>query len=85
VRIIAAAIRLNGLTVSLPPPARHFHIMKLLNETHRKFGNSLPSNQGFVSSDGRFLERGEALRIATEAGQLLKPSHSSELFSEDLW
>lgn len=84
-RIIAAAIRVNGLTVSLPPPARHHTILKLLDETHRKFANAKPSDQGFVADDGSFVGREDAKRVAIAAGQMKVLTPHKELFSEDLW
>ncbi len=43
--------------------------------------------QGFMSSDGKFVDREEARKIAQAAGQIVNPlSHSpKELFSEELW
>lgn len=42
--------------------------------------------QGFVTNEGEFVSRGEALRIAMEAGQtIVKSGHPSHLFSEEIW
>lgn len=42
--------------------------------------------QGFVTSDGEFVSRKEALRIATEAGQtIVKSGNQFHLFSEEIW
>lgn len=88
-RIVAAAIRVqapvadspNGafaVTVTLPPPARHSDLIW-------GFGNRvLPSDQGFLTSMGRFVGRREAAGIALDAGQA-DEIPLGELFSEDLW
>lgn len=39
--------------------------------------------QGFITDHGRFVQRGEAARIAIESGQITKETNL--LFSEDLW
>jgi len=42
--------------------------------------------QGFITSAGRYVDRVEALRIATEAGQLIAKHRPEDLLmSEDLW
>lgn len=85
-RIIAAAVRFNGVTLSLPPPARHFHIVNTLCDTLG--GNtrySQPDDQGFLTDAAEFVGREEAKLIAEAAGQMRKPSPHRELFSEDLW
>lgn len=41
--------------------------------------------QGFVTDDGRFLDRNEAETHARSCGQLTKPLIGSILTSEDLW
>ncbi len=81
--IVAAAIRANGLTISMPSPSRHHHILKAMPARMAKA--VLPSDQGFVTDAGRFVGRHEALEIASRNGQLLKPTSHRELFSEDLW
>jgi hypothetical protein len=81
-RIIAAALRYNGVTLSMPPPARHATIMQQLPTRMR---NVKPSDQGFVDERGHFVGRELGLAIARASGQLLKPTTHRELFSEDLW
>lgn len=41
--------------------------------------------QGFMTSDGRFVDRKEALEIAIKAEQILPDAGKNELWSEDLW
>lgn len=44
------------------------------------------SIQGFLTSKGRFVDREEAMKIASESGQLLnKHNLKNELYSEDLY
>lgn len=90
-RIVAAAVRRleshqggDGqpmpMVYSMQRPARHHHIL------HRMPGDALDVDQGFVTSDGRFVDRQEARRIAEARGQLLPAAISStELYSEDVW
>lgn len=82
-RIVAVAIRVNGLILSKPAPARHCHILNAMPK--RMARASLPSDQGFLSNTGIFLGREDALNVARAAGQLKKETHHKELFSEDLW
>lgn len=87
-RIIAAAVQVNGVTLSLPPPARHYHIVNTLCETVGDAAATRyarPQDQGFLTDAAAFVGREEALRIARDAGQLLKETPHRELFSEDLW
>ncbi|TPK15216.1 hypothetical protein FJ872_19680 [Mesorhizobium sp. B2-5-9] len=82
-RIVAAAVRQYGLTVSLPAPARHGDILKPL---HIASGVLVqPDDQGFLTSTGRFVGRTEAVDVARAAGQIIKPQWPPHLFSEDLW
>lgn len=73
------------VTVTAPPPARHAHLLHpVANET--VVG---PDDQGFLTSEGRFVGRAEALAIAVAAKQpqIDHPSKNAggNLFSEDLW
>lgn len=67
---------------SVPRPGRHHNVIALMGSAFRQH-----FEQGFVLSDGRFVMRKAALRVATEAGQIIKgptaPQHG--LFSEDVW
>jgi hypothetical protein len=45
--------------------------------------SSSAADQGFMTSEGRFVERPEAAKIAVSAGQI--PGEPSILFSEDFW
>lgn len=80
--IIRAAIKTAGDLYHLPPPARHHNIL------HRFNLGSVAHVQGFLTSDGDFVTREEARKLAVQAGQIVEPTKSAnatELFSEDLW
>jgi len=83
--IVAAAIRSGDRTWSLPAPARHCDVIRVV----RRDVNTTPldvccHNQGFLTSADRFVDRREAEDIARLAGQV---THlvGSVLTSEDLW
>ncbi len=85
-RILCVAFRLpNGLIVSLPPPFRHHDLYGLMDEI--RVGEAyLHVDQGFLSSDGRFVDRIEGLNIAQAAGQIVHKHPSFDhLYSEDMW
>lgn len=84
--IVAAAIQLaDGMVLSVPRPARHPSvILKAQNE-----GRSLAgSTQGFLTSEGEFVDRAIAKGIAFFAGQLppgVNENGLFQLYTEDLW
>ena len=82
-RIVSVAIKANGLIMSMPKPARHHHVIAAMPA--RMARAVLPSDQGFLTNKGEFVGREDGLKMATDAGQLLKPTSHDELFSEDLW
>lgn len=83
VRIAAAAVEVGGVVVSMPPPARHHDVIHKLRDLCESITGV---TQGFLTSDGAFVGRREALHIAVRAGQvLLKQGDRDRLFSEDLW
>lgn len=79
-RIVAAALQVDGLTYSLPRPAGHGEIFALMPiDPGREV-------QGFLTSEGRFVTRVEAMKIVHRAEQQFRtPQTSHELFSENLW
>lgn len=93
--IVAAAILVkprkeNDLPVvmSVPRPGRHPHIV----HTMARAGLPTPIGgeehgyvQGFLTTDGDFVDREEAESIARAAGQVTKPNIGGALTSEDLW
>lgn len=81
VKIISCAVcDYDGIIYSLPAPARHPHILN----TH---GGLADCTQGFLTSEGRFVARDEAWKIAEAAGQIVARcgGDGDWLFSENLW
>lgn len=87
--IIAAAIQIEGVTISLPKPARHGQVLAACGALHMPTYQEGRECQGFLTSKGRFVNRVQAMQIAHIAGQpQLRPKserHHRDLFSEDLW
>lgn len=98
-RIVGVAIRcVNGDVLSLPKPARHCNLLDEYNNSAREAGWLFPwigwgwerqeyGEHGFITDMGLFVDRVEALHIATVAGQMLGPrlSGAEILTSEDVW
>lgn len=88
-RIVAAAIQVEGVTISLPLPARHAQVLHAAEALHMPEYHIHSACQGFITSTGRFVNRVQAKQIAHIAKQpQLRPSeqrHDRDLFSEDLW
>lgn len=85
-RIEQVAIKHAGQIHTAQPPRRHHHVIAEMAK--RGYGPECMHNQGFVTDKGRFVDRWEARRIATLAGQIgetKKTNPQNELFSEDLW
>lgn len=85
--IVAAAIQIEGVTISLPQPARHGQVIAAARHFHMPDYHIAAACQGFVTSDGRFVNRVMAYHIAHRAGQpmLRTPNNYPDLYSEDLW
>lgn len=83
-KIDCVAIRKEDRVWSLPKPKRHYHIIAMMNEEGVKPHDA---EQGFLLTDGTFVDREEARKIALEYGQIsdLKTYNKRDLFSEDLW
>lgn len=74
-----------GAMVALPKPHRHHHIYALAAFLGLDLDNG---RQGFVTSNGSFVDRREAFRLVSTHGQTSRRSgnsNSEELFSEDVW
>lgn len=85
-RVEKAAICLNGIVYSLDRPNRHHSIIAFLVENGEK--PPIRGEQGFVLSDGSFVNRKDALNIAIASGQVVLADCVAPLvglFSEDLW
>ena len=82
--VALAAIRAGKVVYTLPRPARHDAIVRLLIAS----GISLDvSEQGFTLTTGEFVTRKQAARVEFLAGQFLVPQESppASLMTEDLW
>lgn len=87
-RIAAAAVRYQGMTFSMPPPARHGECILLMLACRQDIDRNATGaeEQGFVTSRNRFVDRVEARKIAVAANQLTwRDAGLDELFSEDVW
>lgn len=84
-RIVAAAVVYNGVTCSLPAPARHGDIMHTIARHVGEDRWPVDGISGFLTSSGQFVSRIQAARVAVEAGQIDKPKWGAHLYSEDLW
>jgi hypothetical protein len=81
-KIVLAAITFKG---EIYVGRRHCEILRYIKERTgaKKVGGQWP--QGFVTSEGRFVEREEAAKIALKSGQIEKLKFSSyQLFSEEI-
>ena len=89
-RIVAAAIRyktplaFKSMVVMVERPGRHHDVIHSL---HGTTGYSThDEEQGFLTSNGYFVDRAIAFDIATAAGQIaVKHGNPNQLYSEDLW
>jgi hypothetical protein len=77
--ITRVAIEFTEVTLSLPAPNRHHHVIA----HHVAMGRKGSGRQGFITSRGVFVTRTQAAKIAYAAGQIAAPKRL--LFSEDLW
>ena len=87
----AAIKRQDGSIWFVERPQRHHDVIRLMAKTLGWSPGELrvtyDATQGFLLSDGRFVNRKAAKLVAIKAGQLLPRAnaHSTELFSEDVW
>ena len=84
--IIAAAIKTGPVNVALVlRPGRHKDVAEHLVKKGMK--EPAEESKGFVTSEGRFVDRVEGKQIAYEAQQIITREglERDELHSEDLW
>ena len=87
-KIICSAVKVNGEVFR---GHRHCHAILAMNDKlswnmGRQEIARLNTEQGFVTSENRFVDRSEAIKIAIEAKQIDEcKSNNPELFSEDLY
>lgn len=82
----AAIIDKNGKIWTRKPPHRHPDILLYGEECGENIYGGI---QGFVTSDGKFVDRAEAYKIAKNANQIIYPPGGTPtpgtLYTEDLW
>lgn len=89
-KLTHVAIRLDGVTHSLPAPHRHADIISMMFRADRELEYERLEREGtfgFVDESGRFLSRQQALISARVNDQIIdetKVMHGS-LFSEGVW
>lgn len=85
-QITHVALKLqNGRVFKLPKPARHGDVISYMATMSNRGAIAL-ATQGFVTAGGEFLNRREAMAVASINGQLKKGQEGKpELYSEDLW
>ena len=81
-KIVAAAIRLDGEVYSVEQPGRHAAVILKIVQAGRKL---IGEAQGFLTDTGEFVDRIEAGKIALAAGQVSELKWPPTLYSEDLW
>lgn len=87
-RISYAAIMHEGVCWTVGRPGRHCDVIhRIVTECPRIDCVGGDSPQGFWTSDNRFVDRREGLKVAEAAGQIIRRTGSGgdELYSEDVW
>lgn len=68
---------------------RHCHCIHMMNSitgmTAFEINNGIRETQGFITSQNRFVNREEALKIAFDCKQITKSLSDKILYSEDLY
>lgn len=84
-RIILSAIRTGGdhVAVAMHPVSRHNYIIHHLVKCG--FETPIKGEQGFLTSNGRFVDRVMAADIAKRAGQIVELEYPPNLYSEDVF
>jgi hypothetical protein len=84
IQMVAIKSKVDGKIHALPKPARHPNVIKMMVQLG--YPTPILGEQGFITSDGVFVNRLEAKVIAKAANQLLpRASKLDQLFSEDVW
>lgn len=84
ITIEMAAIRdHDGTVYTVPRPGRHHHVIRLMAD--KGIATPITGEQGFVTSEGKFVRRTIAGQIAIKAGQIEVLKCPPQLYSEDLW
>ena len=82
--IVAAACQVDGMTISMPAPARHHDVLWSMDAWGLPTGEA---DQGFLDHRGVFVGRKAGLIVARNWSQITKEQFddANELFSEHLW
>lgn len=86
-KLVGVAILHQGEMHSLPAPARHcdvFRILGSLGKLDKPWKGDMHYDQGFVDEDGFYLNRYQAKARALRIGQITS-TISNIMTSEDLW
>lgn len=81
--IETAAVRVGGVVFTLPRPNRHHNILWWLSVLGVRPHHT--HDQGFVLSNGFYVDRETAALIAMASGQVERLIAAPNLYSEDLW
>jgi hypothetical protein len=81
----ASACIYEGRTWTLPPPARHHHLLRAIRDDVAGEIDWGSVECGFLTTTGRYVDREEGARIALSSGQVEKLDAPPWLFSEDVW
>ena len=78
ITVETAALQQDGIVYTLPRPARHCDI---IHQVVKQGVSLVGSRQGFVLSDGTFVDRYQAAGQTDE----VNGSQIGKLYTEDLW
>jgi hypothetical protein len=84
-KIDRAAIVVGDTVYSVTRPARHGHVLALIRKVKKNFDWVGTEDQGFLTTQQRFVDRFEGADIAIRTGQIPKLNWPPQLYSEDLW
>lgn len=85
-----AIIDEHGKMFHLSAPARHGDLMPFIYNNHITDWDEAKAwisqaSQGFITADGRFVDRGTGAILARHTKQINKLANPPQLYSEDLW
>lgn len=80
-----ACIYPDGQMYSYRAPARHHDVMRLVLARSESTNEPDGILTGFLTKEGKYVDRKEAAILALESGQVTKLDAPPWLFSEDLW
>jgi hypothetical protein len=81
--IIGPAIKKDNIIYSLKKPKRHHDVIKYIIEEFKLDAKN--GEQGFITHDGKFLNRRDAAEYVLKRKDITKLSWPPLLYSEDLW